>query len=850
MNSQEARDLYGSRTQPLCPETSSRRWRNTNSRTWLASMGLGVSLALIGCSGSSGGGSGAGSSSLDVDANAPVVAQLETIAGSVSPFIIKGTVPVPPKTFTKKNQVPFTVLDWDGAASPTQVEAVTFYPKISDGADVVEVLAKVHVPPTVAPGTKISYEVVLNPHKSDGFRLTEELQQVMKTPETIMLVAHDAFGHEYKLDLLKGAEKDFNNKGPNTLRSGEAAATMRTHGVLEPSDKGKIGQPNGPLHHMFGAHAYTTLWKDLGAVSLDLRVHNGLSGLDSSSSKDDPNAKLYFADLELWIPKGWTMFQQNPDPVLGTPYDQPNHRVFPIVEPLGGGKMHFMPLQGQFNRRLTLSMAGHEPVAQALVNELGRAFNKAGTSPTGGELWSWWNPQTGRYFPQRFTIADVSFLGNTTVEGKLSQELSKIRGLLASGASGNFPYTSSALGWAHPWGSAYGGMTGGSEIQQWDGIEAACTGSIDGYMLSQVTHRMYSDRQPQVLFNLDGQPTKFSQWVKSGANGPYLPMTFNQILKGSQDPFGFNQADTSHVSYVQQNNLQPPYEAELDNFKPVDFQHYTRYTRSAKVLTWLGNDSLAKDDLLMAAELYRLSYNMAAESAAGYVGPGMLNDWQDVQASPGTGFGFGRSEGWGLDTMNAAYSISDQEWRDDAISWFEENVDMAAQGQSSCNGYLQSIVSSKMLDGKYRTRQAIEQGICESALRGTVESVFRGVDSGRTAQTEYVLEKSFYSIISPMAWSSGQGPYSYLAVGPISKSQGTFCGSIPSDGSDGINHGQFYSSFAYAYELTGDQQFLQKAGEIFGAPNPSGLLSAIENQGFNLLDNRSALISACQNMGL
>ena len=192
----------------------------------------------------------------------------------------------------------------------------------------------------------------------------------------------------------------------------------------------------------------------------------------------------------------------------------------------------------------------------------------------------------------------------------------------------------------------------------------------------------------------------------------------------------------------------------------------------------------------------------------------------------------------------------DKAWRDNRLPWYQSISDMVSQGQSSCNGFWQSIVSSKMLNGTYRVRQAIEQGICESALRGSVESVFRGVDSGRTAQTEYVLEKSFYAIISPMAWSSGQGPHSYLAVGPISKSQGTFCGSIPSDGSSGINHGQFYSSFAYAYELTGDQQFLQKAGEIFGAQNPSGLLSAIESQGFNLLDNRSALISACQNMGL
>ena len=801
-----------------------------------------MGLGLAGCSGSSGGssGGGGGNSSYDVDANASVVGMLETVAGTVSPFIVKGTLPVPPDTFTNKTQVPFTVLDYDGTAAPTQVEAVTFYPKISDGADVVEVMAQVHVPPTVAPGTKIAYEVVKNPHKNGDFDKPQKMSQGTSSADSVMLVSHDVFGNEYKLDLLEDK---------TVLRDGVIASTLRSHGVLEPSDASAVGQSGGPLHHLFGVHSYATFWKDHEVMSLDLRIHNGLSGLDKNDPTDDPNTDLYFADIELWVPQGWSVFQQSPDPGNGAPYNAQGYTVFPLLKPLASGKMHFMPEQAQFNRRLALAAPGEELLAESIVDELGRAFAVAGSSPTGGELWSWWNPETGRFFPQRFPLGDLSYLGESTIEGKLSSELQTVRNLIATGASGGFPYSNQMLGWAHPWGSAYGGMTGGSEIQQWDGVQTACTGSIDGYRLSQLTHRMYTDRQPQVLFNLDGEATRFSQWKKSGANGEYLPMSFNQTLKGGVDPFGFDQADGSHVAYVQQQNLEPPYENELVKFKPVDFQHYTRYTRSAKVLTWLGNDPLAKDDVMMAADLFRLSYNLLPESAAGFVGPGMLQDFNSVQANPGTGFGFGRSEGWGLDIMNVAYSIASEEWRADARPWFEEIVDMVAQGQSSCNGIMQSIVSSKMLDGKYRTRQAIEQGICESALRGAVESVFRGVDTGRTAQTEYVLEKSFYAIISPMAWKTGSGPHSYLAVGPLDKSQGTFCGSIPSDGSYGINHGQFYSSFAYAYEITGDQQFLHKAAEIFGASNPTGLLGGIENQGFNLVENRSALISCTQNMG-
>ena len=847
MKIQCARERGGS-----CAGAASRRSRTHYFRASLAAAGLIGVLGLGACSSGSSGFESADSTQAPAAAGAKVVAMLETSATSLAEFNLRGTVPVPPGTYQPGSQVPFSVLDWDGTAVSTQVQLVTWYPKAADGADVVEVLARVHTPPSATPGQKISYRVVQNPHTTKKFRLTKDALQVADQAKAVLLVARDVYGNRYTLDLFANGKKAYKLKTDDVLRDGEIAATVRTHGVVTPDSAALVGKPGGPLHHLFGVHAYTTFWVAESAVSLDVRVHNGLSGHDKTTALDDPNAALYFKDIEVWIPKGWKLFQQSPDPGLGTPYDSQTWTVYPLVAARSDGKMHFMPQQAQFHRRLTIAPALHAAAAKAIGDEAGRAFCKAGPSPTGGELWSWWNPQTARYFPMRYALPDLAFLGEAQILAKDQKNLATLRQVVATGKAGSFPTDNAQLGWAHPWGSKYGGMTGGSEIQQHDGVTTAWAASVDGYRYSQLTHRMYSDRQCDVLFNLDGDPTQIQDWLLQGPAGPYIPMNFSQTLNEGNDPFGLTKADTSHVSYVKTKGLQPPYETELAGFMPIDFQHYTRYTRSAKVLAWLGNDPLAKDDVLMRAEIFRLSYSLVHNSATGSNPSGMMADYQHVQSYPGLGFAFGRGEGWGIDIMNAAYSMADSKWRSEARPWFGEVVDLVAQGQSNCNGFIQSLVSEKMLDGKYATRQAIEQGIVENGLRGAIESVFRNVDSARTAQTEYTLEKSFYAMIGPMAWSdSMKGPHSYLAVGPLDKSKGAFCGSIPSDGADnGVNFSQAYGSFAYAYEITGDQQFLAKASQAFSAPNPSGLLSAIEKSGFNLLDSRAPLIACCQLLGL
>jgi hypothetical protein len=265
---------------------------------------------------------------------------------------------------------------------------------------------------------------------------------------------------------------------------------------------------------------------------------------------------------------------------------------------------------------------------------------------------------------------------------------------------------------------------------------------------------------------------------------------------------------------------------------------------------WLGNDALAKDDLRMQAEVVRLSYHPY------YVSPnqativsGMLEDLQFVASNPNIGLPFGRGEGWAVDTMTTAYAMASDAWRAAALPWFDDLTDVLWGGQSSCNGFIQAQVGSKLLNGLFRARQSIEQAMTENALFGVNETVFRDVSSGNFTRLESVMTASVYAMIGPLAWDPiDDGPHSTLAVGPLQLSLPQFCtlASFPIGGtSGGIDAYQTWSSFAYGYQLTGDEEFLSKGFDMTGG-GASSLNKSLESTGFNNLENRYALLSLSQ----
>ncbi len=835
--------------------------RTAVRKTSWGSLGLGpvfaaALLCAAGCSSSGDGSSPMGDelfASPDSSGNPPpgpggaVLAELEIEAPTRSPFVLRGTLPVPPGTFPRLDGlVPLGIRNVDGNVVATQVQIVSRYANDLDGADVVEVLGRVDLAPGTNPGQRVRYQVVDFPHPDAPLPISQQMLSLLLGKQNAVLVAEDCFGNQYQADLFEHLRAYNSKQSTKLLRKGEAAVQLRTYSVMLPNPGTKSGPPNGALPHFLGVHAYVTAWANTEALSLDLRVHNGFDGNDKNDSRDDPLGDVYFKKLELRLPAGWTAMLDVNDPSSGAPYKSAGGMLVPLIVPEPNGKMHAIPHQFQFNRRMGISRVGDEALALHLAYDEGLAFCRRGVAPGGADLYSWWNPQTARYFPQRHVLPDLSWTSFQGLEAKLNGDYWMTLKALETGAPGNFQVPSPALGWAHPWGVAYGGMSGGSEINLYDGLLLAEVGSSKGWKAAQFTHRMVSDRQCSSLYNKWGDPTPLESWLIKGGGFSFVNMNFYMGLQSGPDPFGFTSVPQFQVASVLSQGLKPGYADTLDSFMPNDFQHYVRYTRTPKVLAWLGNDALAKDDLKHAAELFRMSFHeYPGSNGKGAAGSGLYNSKKIVQSNPNHGLFWGRGESWGLDVAVAAYSVADPSYRTQLRSWLEQCGDVLASGQMSCSGFYQAVVNPKWLNGAYKARSSIEQAITENALWGLKESVFRGFDPSRLKQTEQAIADSTLGMIGPMAWAAGyNAPYFYLATADLTNSVPPFCGSVPPGGAgNGPDNFQTWSSFAYGYELTKNQAFLQKASAMIGNPN---LLQGLYNAGLGNITNQAALMATLQ----
>ena len=818
--------------------------------------GMALLAACSGGGGSSGGssdggglftspGSGGGGSTATGGA---VVAVLELQAPEQSPFVLHGTIPVPPQTFPRKDgKVPLALRNVDGFVVPTQLEVVSRYAAEDGGADVVEVLGRVDLPPGTTPGQRVSYEVVEYVHSGGLLPLDPALVEFLLNPGHALLVAEDVFGNRYELDLFASLGASENHPRSKVLRKGQAAVQIRTYDVMKPTGQ-LLGAPEGALPHFFGVHAYVTAWAETQALSLDLRVHNGFDGHDQELADDDPLGKVYFKWLELWLPKGWVAPQDVEDVAAGDRYEQGGWTRYPLIAPDPGGKLHVMPHQSQFQRRLALARAGDADAARSVADDTGLAFCRHGQAPGGADLWSWWNPQTARYFPQKHRLPDLSFLDHQVLASQLADTYWMARTALETGNPGNYAVPSGALGWAHPWGVSYGGMTGAIEVHLYDGVQLAEVGTNEGWLGVRLTQRMLVERQPFALYDREGEPTSIEDWVQQGSF-PYVNMNFWMNLINGDDPFGFGAAPQYQVQHVTANGLQPGYEGALLGHMPIDFQHYVRYTRSPKVLAWLGNDALAKDDLRHAAEIVRMSmHEYPNSSGKTHTGSYLFGLASHVGSYPGKGIPWGRGEAWSLDAVVAAYTTGDPDYRGRVRPWLETCADLVAQGQIPCSGFIMAQYVSQWLTGQYLMRSQPEHSIVEHSLWGELESVFRGADAARTQQLEQVVADAARTVIGPISWSQENlGPWFLAATAPLDHTAPSFCDGPPPDGvGNGIDTFFSWASFGYGWELTGEAEFLDKMAAMSGG---SAALPGLLNQlavGHTTIEMAAAVLAALQ----
>lgn len=786
----------------------------------------------------------------NLQATDPIVGLLTTRAQASKQFLLRGTLPVPPGTFPRADGlVPFVLLDGEGRALLTQVETVTLHPDARDGASVVELIARASRP-EVPPGATLTFPVLARPHRPPPDELEdvpESVRDLLEDPDGLELRLHDVFGNLY-------TARPFDGTGSvRVLRHGPVQAEVRIHQTMRPTPA--VAGPQGTLPHALGVHVYLSFFRGSELVGLDVRFHNGQDGHDASDPLDDPLDTFYFRELELAVPSAWRIHADVEDPFLGPERMEGTRCLRPLVKGLAEGKMHVVRWMGQFHRRLALSPEGPDALveARAYLERSGQAFATRGTDPQDGhEYWSWWNPDTAAYFPQAQLLPRLDFAPHASVVDEVVGAYDFLLGHLVNGTGvGDYPLTAGVLGWGHPYGVSYGGMTGGNEIFGFDGITTAWLASRSGFRTFLALHRMQTERMPNALWSADGQPASVEGWVVENGDADYVPFRLYvvpQLFGSNPDPFGVRSAPRFQSDHVRANGLEPYYEGVHLGFEPYDYQHFVRYTRAAKVLAWLGNDSLAKDDLCQQAENFHLSYHEHFSGYPGSVQGSSLRAQQDyVAAHPGQGLPFGRGEAWGLDCAVAAYALGDPEFRARKLPWLTSIAELVAAGQGACNGFIQAFVSNKAVDGKYQARQAIEQSITEHALVGLHESVFRGAHPNEATLLRGVIERSLQAFISEMSWFPGErGPWRYTGVAPLDPDLPIWCAraDMPADAwtAGDIETYQDWSSFGYGYRLTGDPLFLRFARFQTGGENFEDLVERLYAAGTDNLENKAALL--------
>ena len=806
---------------------------------------------------------GGGNSLPDYEMSAgATVAQLETVLPSGASFVLHGTIPVPPGiVMPDAGTLPIAILDADGTPVPTQAEIVSRYANDTDGADVVELIARVKAPEGASAGDRATYAVTalaepiprIAPEEQTTAALVEgpaglpnSVNSLLTSGSGIFLRSSDVHGHPYKVDLLDP------NSATKVTKFGLAKAEVRTYAPMLPITP--VEGANGTLPHLFGVHAYIETTANEEVVLLDLRVNNAPANTLSDTDLDDVVNRIYFGELELDLPSGWTALQAFPDPGMGANETVGGRNLISLVGPLAGGAKHMMPMQSQMVRRLALCKTDATDRAIEMLSAEGLAFcTPAMDIQTGQDTWSWQNEITARYLAQSFQLPSLEHLGLDNVRNQLNNRFLQIKDVFDAGTDlGDYPIRSSRLGWAHPYGVPYGGMTSGFEIHLFEGVDTVAARSIEGYRHFELLHRMHTDRQPNALWRLDGEPASFQDWfVEQGAEGEtsYVPMNYYMKLLGGNDPIGIKSPPMAQVEAAANLGLEPDYQADLLGFESHDLQHLIRYTRSPKALAWIGNDTIAKDDLLMQAELVRLSYHPFYNNAYGNkMGTGMRTDIDDSVNHPGEGIDFGRGEAWGTDTTVAAYRLSDPARREVELAILEREADMLADSQIPCSGYIMSKTAPKILLGMYKGAQAYEVSIVGNAIRGLNESVLRGNSLSKTAMIDDVLRRHYLGFVSPLSWSSTlHGPWEMFATAPNGVTSEPYCDldDQPVDGvAYGVNKYQTWSTLGFAYDLTEDGQFLDRAADMIGGD----LLTEMLGDGIDNIQNRAALLTVVQRM--
>jgi hypothetical protein len=557
-------------------------------------------------------------------------------------------------------------------------------------------------------------------------------------------------------------------------KSGPWLRERRVYATMAPF--GPASSQGPPLPHFLGVHAYIREHAGAETLDLDLRLNNGaISGSRAPTALESTLGIVYWKNLQLVLPKEWTAVSEVGDPFLGDSFVEGDSRVLTFVKPYAGGALHMMGPQAQLERRFVIVRAGKEEPKEARVDaslfDPGLAFCGRGEN-----LWSWFEDATARYFPQRGQLGSLDFVKQRSLSGKAAirarsrANLAALRQGLETGTPKGYYVTASAMGWAHPWFVKEQGSPGGEGIAMYEGHYAAVASSREDFEYLRLLHRMNVCRQPQAAYDHRGDVVGYHAWLDDKGRIPFdFRLNGGIVMPPFLLPCARGPAASTQVYEVVLRQQRPPYDLGnpyvpeggwpsradcLIAWWPHDDQHYVRWTKQPKALVWLANDSMAKDDLILAAEMYHLHKHESPHLPASWSPGSTLAIMEGlVKAHPHQGLPIGREDAWGIDAMSAAYSVGTEAWRAANRAWFDRMAQLLVDGEMP-TGIVQRFLNAQLFGHmKYAATQTFESLFLMHAMRTMNESVFRGVDDERREALEAIVVRGTEFLFFGPPWT-------------------------------------------------------------------------------------------------
>jgi len=721
-----------------------------------------------------------------------------------SEIFIRGTVPFPEDSDVKGSS--WVLVNPTGKQRPAQLEEVVR--GATGEAQVYEVIARL-------PDSEEPWRSGVLTRTTKETPPTDLPPAHEALPSPLRMQARDANGFQYSAEISTSAPS---HQQLLTLKRGPIHREDRHALVMLPSP---AATRRGAQAHLFGVHAYLGRWQGAKFLTLDLRVHNALIGPKPTEA---PVGPLYFESLKLSLPTGWTALAAFEDPYLRMQAREDGESTLLIVSRLDGRSkldrppLHMMPPGASFHRRLAIFPEDDERAEAAARSHLaGEGW--AVCSPR-DEHYSWSNPKTAHYFPQRELLPDLAEI--PAPSGKRDSSLLARLGLadeehalqISTGEAGEGSFRSGAMGWAHPWFRPSGGGHGGEGITFLEGLRAVASGAPAELRRLRLLHRANTSRQPTGAWRADGAATHLEEWLDEDGALPFayhmkanahhkslrLPCeggpvinegVFTNLTEDRRAPY-----DRSNA--IERNGTRPTDAKDILAWHPHDGAHLIRYTGHAKALAWLSNDSLAIDSILNEAERFRFALPNTPSEAPPLTSIHQLNDF--AEKHPGHGLPVGRELGWALDTVSAAFALGDAATRARLFPWVHDACALVVQGTPPTGITTRNDHAPLSVPRTHAIAHSFQTALLQLGLRSASRSCLRGVDPELESSLDELLLRCVDSLYyGPLYYAGAEprttwptfgdpsGPRWIFPVAPLDWSEPplSFQAPLPASGFDG-----------------------------------------------------------------